>query len=36
MARFRVIVTDQVFPSIDLERQILAEIGAEIEVADAT
>ena len=36
MTRFRVIVTDQVFPSIDLERQILAEIGAEIDVADGT
>lgn len=36
MARFKVVITDQVFPSIEIERQLLAEIGAELEVADGT
>ena len=33
---FKVVVTDQVFPSIDTETQLLATIGARIEVADGT
>src|SRR6266516_2394446 len=33
---FKVVVTDQVFPSIDTETQLLAAIGARIEVADGT
>jgi D-3-phosphoglycerate dehydrogenase len=36
MASYRVIVSDQVFPSVDLERQLLAEIGATLEVANGT
>jgi D-3-phosphoglycerate dehydrogenase / 2-oxoglutarate reductase len=34
--RFKVVVTDQVFPSIDIETGLLASIGAKIEVADGT
>jgi D-3-phosphoglycerate dehydrogenase / 2-oxoglutarate reductase len=33
MARYRVVVTDQVFPSVDLERELLAGADAELEVA---
>ncbi|MGH9245324.1 MAG: C-terminal binding protein [Acidimicrobiales bacterium] len=33
-AKLRVVVTDQVFPDVDLERGLLAEIGAEVAVAD--
>jgi len=33
---FKVVVTDQVFPSIDTETQLLAAIGARVEVADGT
>lgn len=33
---FRVVVTDQVFPSVETERAILAEIGATLEVAEGT
>lgn len=33
MARFNVVVSDQVFPSVDLERKLLSEIDAELEVA---
>jgi D-3-phosphoglycerate dehydrogenase / 2-oxoglutarate reductase len=33
---FTVVVTDQVFPSIETETQLLAAIGARIEVADGT
>ncbi|HYB86571.1 MAG TPA: hypothetical protein VEC76_06965 [Streptosporangiaceae bacterium] len=33
---FKVVVTDQVFPSIATETQLLAAIGARIEVADGT
>jgi D-3-phosphoglycerate dehydrogenase / 2-oxoglutarate reductase len=33
---FKVVVTDQVFPSIDTETQLLAAIGARIAVADGT
>jgi D-3-phosphoglycerate dehydrogenase / 2-oxoglutarate reductase len=33
---FKVVVTDQVFPSIDSETELLAAIGARIEVADGT
>lgn len=36
MARFRVVVSDQVFPDVDLEREILAGIDAELVVADGT
>jgi D-3-phosphoglycerate dehydrogenase / 2-oxoglutarate reductase len=34
--RFKVVITDQVFPSIDTEARLLAGIGASIEVADGT
>lgn len=34
--RFKVVVTDQVFPAIDTETELLASIGARIEVADGT
>jgi D-3-phosphoglycerate dehydrogenase len=34
--RFKVVITDQVFPSIDTETGLLASIGARIEVADGT
>jgi D-3-phosphoglycerate dehydrogenase len=33
---YRVVVTDQVFPDVDHERTLLAEIGAELVVADGT
>jgi len=33
---FKVVVTDQVFPSIEAETELLAAIGARIEVADGT
>jgi D-3-phosphoglycerate dehydrogenase len=33
MSRYRVVVTDQVFPSVDIERTLLAKIDAELEVA---
>lgn len=34
--QFKVVVTDQVFPAIDTETELLASIGARIEVADGT
>lgn len=34
MARFKVVVSDQVFPSVDTERAMLAGIDADLEVAD--
>lgn len=34
--RFKVVVTDQVFPAIDTEAGMLAGIGASVEVADGT
>jgi D-3-phosphoglycerate dehydrogenase / 2-oxoglutarate reductase len=34
--QFKVVVTDQVFPSVDTETELLASIGARIEVADGT
>lgn len=34
--RLKVVVTDQVFPSVELEREILERIGAELVVADGT
>jgi D-3-phosphoglycerate dehydrogenase len=34
--RFKVVVTDQVFPSIETETTLLAGIGAAVEVADGT
>jgi D-3-phosphoglycerate dehydrogenase / 2-oxoglutarate reductase len=33
MARYRVVVTDQVFPSVEIERELLATAGADLEVA---
>ena len=36
LASYRVIVSDQVFPSVELERELLAEIGADLEVAPGT
>lgn len=33
MADFKVVVSDQVFPTVDIEKSLLAEIGAELEVA---
>ncbi|HYJ70049.1 MAG TPA: C-terminal binding protein [Nocardioidaceae bacterium] len=33
MARYRIVVTDQVFPSVDLERGLLAAADADLEVA---
>ena len=33
MARFKVVVSDQVFPSVDVERNLLSEIDAELVVA---
>lgn len=34
MSRFKVVVSDQVFPSVDIERSLLAEIDAELVVAE--
>lgn len=36
MARYKVVVSDQVFPSVDVERRLLAEIDAELSVSDGT
>jgi D-3-phosphoglycerate dehydrogenase / 2-oxoglutarate reductase len=36
MSRFKVVVTDQVFPDVDVERALLADIDASLEVADGT
>lgn len=36
MASYRVVVTDQVFPDVDTERELLASIDAELVVADGT
>jgi D-3-phosphoglycerate dehydrogenase len=36
MASYRVIVSDQVFPNVDLERRLLGEIGASLDIADGT
>ena len=36
MSDFKVVVTDQVFPDVQNERRLLAEIGADLEVADGT
>ncbi len=33
MARFKVVVSDQVFPSVDIERDLLREIDADLQVA---
>lgn len=35
MSRFRVIVTDYVFPSLDIERSILGTIGADVTAMQA-
>lgn len=34
MGRFKVVVSDQVFPTVDIERALLAEIDADLEVAE--
>jgi D-3-phosphoglycerate dehydrogenase len=36
MSRFKVVVTDQVFPNVEVERGLLADIDASLEVADGT
>lgn len=36
MSRFKVVVTDQVFPDVEIERQVLGEVGGELEVAAGT
>lgn len=36
MATFKVVVSDQVFPTVDLERRLLGAIDAELVVADGT
>ena len=36
MSRFKVVVTDQVFPDVEVERALLADIDASLEVADGT
>jgi D-3-phosphoglycerate dehydrogenase len=36
MSRFKVVVTDQVFPDVEVERALLADIDATLEVADGT
>lgn len=36
MTRFKVVVSDQVFPSVEVERRLLAEIDAELIVSDGT
>lgn len=36
MATYRVVVSDQVFPSVDLERELLAGIDASLDVSDGT
>lgn len=36
MSGYRVVVSDQVFPSVELERELLASIGATLEVSDGT
>lgn len=36
MSRFKVVVTDQVFPDVEVERALLAEIDASLEVADGS
>ena len=36
MSSYKVVITDQVFPTTDLEAALLGEIGASLEVADGT
>lgn len=36
MSRFHVVVSDQVFPSVELERQLLAGIDADLSISDGT
>jgi D-3-phosphoglycerate dehydrogenase len=36
MSRFKVVVTDQVFPDVEIERRLLGEIDATLEIADGT
>ena len=33
MSRYKVVVSDQVFPSVEIERELLAEIDADLTVA---
>ena len=34
MSQIKVVVTDQVFPDVEVERKVLADAGAELVVAD--
>jgi D-3-phosphoglycerate dehydrogenase / 2-oxoglutarate reductase len=34
MSRFKVVMTSQLYPSVEIERRMLEEIGAELEIAD--
>ena len=36
MSRFKVVVTDQVFPDVEIERRLLGEIDATLEIANGT
>ena len=36
MARFKVVVSDQVFPTVDIERELLGAIDAELLISDST
>ncbi len=36
MSKYRVVVSDQVFPSVDVERKLLADFDAELVVSDGT
>lgn len=36
MSRFEVVVTDQVFPDVEVEREVLGSIGAELRVAEGS
>jgi len=36
MSRFKVVVTDQIFPDVEVERALLADIDASLEVADGS
>jgi len=36
MARLKVVVSDQVYPSVEIERALLAEIDADLRIADGT
>ena len=34
MQRFKVVMTSQLYPSVEIERAMLEEVGADLEVAD--